>query len=211
MVKMETVGRRAKTDCASPSATRIQLPTPAPSRRPYSLANEPTSRPISAAQEHAAKKVVLADGAEWIWNLADLHFSEAIQIVDLYYSRQHLWELARYLHPNDAVRQKAWMRKLPKRLLDKGIIEKLAPKIRSINSTTPKVVEKLRIDTNSFERDTVRMRYPELLRQHSFVGSGVIEAGCKTVIGSRLKQFSMFWTFRRANAIAALQPAQRTI
>ena len=47
--------------------------------------------------EHAAKKVVLADGAEWIWNLADLHFPGAIQIVDLYHAREHLWELARKL------------------------------------------------------------------------------------------------------------------
>jgi len=31
------------------------------------------------------------------------------------------------------------------------------------------------------------MRYPKFRRQHLFVGSGVIEAGCKSVIGSRLK------------------------
>ena len=31
------------------------------------------------------------------------------------------------------------------------------------------------------------MRYPKFRRQHLFVGSGVIEAGCKTVIGARLK------------------------
>jgi hypothetical protein len=48
------------------------------------------------------------------------------------------------------------------------------------------------------------MRYPKFRRQHPFVGSGVIEAGCKTVIGSRLKQSGMFWTVRGANAIIAL-------
>jgi hypothetical protein len=36
---------------------------------------------------------VLGDGAEWIWNQADLHFSEATQIVDLYHAREHLWSL----------------------------------------------------------------------------------------------------------------------
>jgi hypothetical protein len=45
-------------------------------------------------------------------------------------------------------------------------------------------------------------------RQHFFVGSGVIEAGCKTVIGSRLKQSGMFWTVRGANAIIALRCCQ---
>jgi len=50
-----------------------------------------------------------------------------------------------------------------------------------------------------------RMRYPEFGRQHLFVGSGVIEAGCKTVIASQLKRSSMFWSLRGANAIVALR------
>ena len=154
--------------------------------------------------EGAAKKVVLADGAEWIWNLADLHFPGAIQIVDLYHARQHLWELARKLYPNDAVKQKAWMKKY-QRLLDKGKIEKLVLTLRAIDSTNSEVIEKLRIETNYLERNAERMRYPKFRRQHLFVGSGVIEAGCKTVIGSRLKQSGMFWTVRGANAIIALR------
>ena len=68
-------------------------------------------------------RVVMGDGAEWIWNLAALHFPGAIQIVDLYHARQHLWELVRALHPNNPVKQKAWMRIHPKRLLDRGKIE----------------------------------------------------------------------------------------
>ena len=48
----------------------------------------------------AQKKVVMGDGAEWIWNLAEQHFPGAVQIVDLYHARQHLWELARKLYPN---------------------------------------------------------------------------------------------------------------
>ena len=49
------------------------------------------------------------------------------------------------------------------------------------------------------------MRYPEFRKKNLFVGSGVIEAGCKTVIGARLKQSGMFWTVRGANAIIALR------
>jgi hypothetical protein len=51
------------------------------------------------------------------------------------------------------------------------------------------------------------MRYPRFREQHLFVGSGVIEAGCKSVIGSRLKQSGMFWTLRGANSILALRCA----
>ena len=153
----------------------------------------------------AEKKVVMGDGAEWIWNLAEQHFPGAVQIVDLYHARQHLWELARRLHPNDEASQKAWMKVHQRRLLDKGKIEKLVAALRSIVSTNPEVIEKIRTEAAYFERNAGRMRYPQFRRQHLFVGSGVIEAGCKTVVGSRLKQSGMFWTVRGANAIIALR------
>jgi hypothetical protein len=153
----------------------------------------------------ASKKVVMGDGAEWIWNLAAEHFPDAIQIVDLYHARQHLWDLARRLHPNDAAKQKAWMKVHQKRLLDEGKIEGLVSALRSIESDSPEIAEKIRSEAGYFERNAERMRYPEFRRQHLFVGSGVIEAGCKTVIASRLKRSGMFWTVRGANAILALR------
>ena len=153
----------------------------------------------------AVKKVVIGDGAEWIWNLADPYFPGAVQIVDLYHARQHLWDLARRLYPNDDAEQKAWIKVHQKRLLDKGKIEKLVVALRSIQSTNSELLEKVRTEADYFERNTERMRYPKFRRQHLFVGSGVIEAGCKTVIGSRLKQSGMFWTVRGANAILALR------
>ena len=86
-----------------------------------------------------------------------------------------------------------------------GENEKLVLTLRAINSTNSEVIEKLRIETNYLERNAERMRYPKFRRQHLFVGSGIIEAGCKTVIGSRLKQSGMFWTVNGANAIIALR------
>jgi hypothetical protein len=153
----------------------------------------------------ADNKVVMGDGAEWIWNLADQYFPGAVQIVDLYHARQHLWDLVRKLHPNDAVNQKAWIKIHLKRLLDKGKIEKLVVAIRSNHSSNPELAEKIRTEADYFETNAERMRYPKFRRQHLFVGSGVIEAGCKTVIGSRIKQSCMFWTVRGANAILALR------
>jgi hypothetical protein len=50
-----------------------------------------------------------------------------------------------------------------------------------------------------------RMQYPKFRKQHLFVGSGVIEAGCKTVIGQRFKQSGMFWSVKGANSILALR------
>lgn len=153
----------------------------------------------------ALKKVVIGDGAEWIWNLVALHFSGAIQIVDLYHARQHLWDVARRLFPNEEGKQKAWMKIHQKRLLDRGKIEKLVGALRSIQSDNPEVAAKIRTEAEYFERNSERMRYPKFRRQHLFVGSGVIEAGCKTVVASRLKRSGMFWTVRGANAILALR------
>ena len=153
----------------------------------------------------AQTKVVMGDGAEWIWNLAADHFPGAIQIVDLYHARQHLWEVARSLYPQDGGKQRAWMKVHQKRLLDRGKIETLVDRLRAIESDSPEGAEKIRTQADYFQRNAERMRYPKFRRQHLFVGSGVIEAGCKTVIASRFKKSGMFWTVRGANAILALR------
>lgn len=230
VVKKETEGRKGKTD-GQPAHTReVKLgcvfTQTTWDQKGYAI-RDPDSTTYTGAIEaagdfgsrlyleawnrgwsHAEKKVVIGDGAEWIWNLADLHFPGAIQIVDLYHARQHLWDLSRKLYPNDQSAQKAWMKVHQKRLLDKGKIEKLVTAIRAIASTNPEVTEKIRLEADYFERNADRMRYPKFRRQHLFVGSGVIEAGCKTVIGTRLKQSGMFWTVRGANAILALRCSQ---
>jgi hypothetical protein len=155
----------------------------------------------------AQKKVVIGDGAEWIWNNADQHFPGAVQIVDLFHARQHLWSLARLLYPGDLPCQKRWMtRHQPK--LDGGKIEQLITFLRRLEIALPALAEIIRTDAAYFERNSERMQYPAFRRQHLFVGSGVIEAGCKTVIGSRLKQSGMFWTVKGANSIIALRCCQ---
>jgi hypothetical protein len=156
----------------------------------------------------AAKKVVIGDGAEWIWNIAADHFPGAIQIVDLFHARQHLWDVARKLHPTQEAEQKRWMEIHQDGLLDKGKIDDLVTALRAIDSSSPELLEKIRTEADYFEKNMQRMRYPIFRAQHLFVGSGVIEAGCKTIIGSRCKQSGMFWTVRGANSILALRCCQ---
>lgn len=227
VVKKETVGRQGKTE-GQPAHTReVKLgciftqtawdkegyPIRDPDSTTYTGAIESAeefgrriyAQTCGRGWSRALKKVVIGDGAEWIWNLVALHFSEAIQIVDLYHARQHLWEVARKLYPNNEGKQKAWMKIHQKRLLDRGKIEKLVGALRSIESDNPEVMEKIRTEADYFERNAQRMRYPKFRRQHLFVGSGVIEAGCKTVVAFRLKRSGMFWTVRGANAILALR------
>jgi hypothetical protein len=227
VVKKETVGRQGKIE-GQPAHTReVKLgcvftqttwdpegyPMRAPDSTTYTGAVESAEEFGQRLDQEAGKRgwsralirVVMGDGAEWIWNLAALHFPDAIHIVDLYHARQHLWELARRLYPNEAGKQRAWMQAHQQRLLDKGKIEKLVGALRSIQSNNPEIAEKIRTEADYFERNAERMRYPRFRRQHLFVGSGVIEAGCKTVVASRLKRSGMFWTIRGANAILALR------
>jgi hypothetical protein len=154
----------------------------------------------------AEKKVVLGDGAEWIWNQASLHFPDAIQIVDLYHAREHLWNLGAQLYPNDSHAHKRWVM-VRKDKLDQGKIERLVALLRAQAAAHPELAEDIRTEANYFEANKERMRYPRFRNQGLFVGSGVIEAGCKTVLG-RLKQSGMFWTVRGANDIIALRCCQ---
>lgn len=153
----------------------------------------------------ALLKVVMGDGSEWIWNLAQIYFPGAFQILDLRHAHQHLWDLVRLLHPNDAPAQKRWIL-VHQDWLDRGKIKKLVTALRSFEaSCCGDVADKFRTEAEYFRRNAMRMRYPKFRRLHLFVGTGVIEAGCKTVIGSRCKQSGMFWTVRGANAILALR------
>lgn len=154
--------------------------------------------------DRAKRKAILGDGAVWIWNLAQQHFPGAIQIVDLFHARQHLWELARGLHPNEAAQQKRWML-VHQQLLDSGKLKKLTVALRSIQPSNQELAEKLRAEADYFHRNALRMRYPKFRRLGLFVGSGVVEAGCRTVIAARLKRSGMFWSVTGANAILALR------
>jgi len=157
--------------------------------------------------DRADLKVLMGDGAVWIWNIGDQHFPGAVQIVDLYHAREHLWNLAPKLYPNDAARQKRWIMTAQDKL-DNGQIERLITSLRALRPAATEVVDLVRTEAGYFQANAARMRYPEFRSRGLFVGTGVMEAGCKTVIGSRLKQSGMFWTVRGANAMIALRCCQ---
>jgi Uncharacterised protein family (UPF0236) len=154
--------------------------------------------------DRAQKKVVMGDGAEWIWNRTQEIFPGAIEIVDLYHARQHLWDLSSKLHPSDVAAKRRWVMS-HQHLLDDGKIEPLVNHLRAQGVDRLDLAEEIEKEANYFERNAARMHYPKFRQQGLFVGSGVIEAGCKTLIGSRLKRSGMFWTVRGANAVIAVR------
>lgn len=154
--------------------------------------------------DRAKKAVVIADGAIWIWNLVRIHFPGAIEIVDLYHAREHLWKLGAKLFPVDEVGRKRWVTRFQNKL-DNGNINRLVADLRAFPASNDELRKAINTEADYYEKNAHRMQYPEFRRQGLFVGSGVIEAGCKTVIGSRLKMSGMFWTVTGANAILALR------
>jgi hypothetical protein len=152
----------------------------------------------------AQKKVVIGDGAVWIWNLAEQHFPGAIAIVDLYHARQHIHQLSTKLFPADTGASKRWTARCLDRL-ERGKIEALVQILRDAPPVTDELAKLIANEAAYFERNAERMRYPDFRAQGLFVGSGVIEAGCKTVIASRLKCSGMFWSVSGANSIIALR------
>lgn len=153
---------------------------------------------------YAKRVVVLTDGAEWIRNLVQTHFPDATHIIDLYHARQHLMTLCNLLfwrNPDRLSHYKdRWWDDL-----DDGDIETLVCEARDALPRDPQAAKEARTEIEYLERNKERMRYARFKDQGLFVGSGVIEAGCKNIIGKRLKQSGMEWTVRGANAIIALR------
>jgi hypothetical protein len=154
--------------------------------------------------EKAQKVCVIGDGAPWIWNIAEEHFWEAIQIVDLYHARQHYWSAARAIFGLGREALNHWIEKRRKEL-DRGKVEKVIDSIGNLCPSTKEQEAILEGERAYFEKNKERMRYEDFRKQGLFVGSGVVEAGCRTVIGQRLKQSGMHWTIKGANSVIALR------
>jgi len=156
---------------------------------------------------HAERVVILSDGAEWIKNIAQTHFPSAIHILDLYHAREHLVGLCKLLFDRDLRRLNHYKDRWWD-ALDQGNIEAIVDKARSLLPKDPAAGKDARREIRYFEKNKERMRYAHFKAQGLFVGSGVIEAGCKTIVAQRLKQSAMQWTVRGANAIIALRCAE---
>jgi len=158
---------------------------------------------IRRGADHVRQLTILGDGAAWIWNIAASRFPEATQIVDLYHARQHLHSLARCLEFMLNDRYGEW---LQARLedLDYGYIDGIEAAVHEFPLEGIKKDEADK-ELGYFLNNAPRMRYHWYRSRGLFTGSGVVEAGCKSVIGQRLKQAGMHWTTGCADAIIAVR------
>jgi len=153
----------------------------------------------------AEQAVVIGDGAHWIWNQAAMNFPGATQILDYYHAREHLGVLAEAVYPSEEERGRQLEKWIG--LLAVGEVGKIADladldKARSGKRRATAVRE-----IEYFRNNARRMQYGRFKEQGLFIGSGVVEAGCKTVVGKRTKQSGMFWKIQGAQNILDIRCA----
>ena len=148
----------------------------------------------------AARRVVLGDGAPWIWNFADEHVPDAIQIVDVFHAKQHLFDVAKAIYgpENDLAAQ--WG-KVRRDQLDLGRLDLVIEELARHADRCPEAARNM----TYFRTNRARMDYPRFREQNLCVSTGVVEGACKSVIGGRMKQGGMHWSVDGANAVIALR------
>jgi hypothetical protein len=159
---------------------------------------------IRRGMGQAKKMTLLIDGAAGLENMGHLNFPHAIQIVDFWHGADHAAEVVQALlgskeHPEYKRRRSRWVR----RLLGNGV-KNLIKETRQECAGKPQAAA-VEDELGYFVHNVERMQYRTFRRQGLFIGSGVIEAGCKTVIGSRCKQSGMFWGEPGAENVLALR------
>jgi len=147
----------------------------------------------------ATRRVVLGDGSAWIWNTTAELFPDATPILDRFHAKEHLSTVGKVIFSNSAAGQE-WIQQRYDEL-DAGRLSSLVQALHAYARPYPEARECIHYLWNNRQR----MRYPKFHQQGLCTSTGVVEAGCKVVIGTRLKRAGMHWTVKGANAIIALR------
>ena len=149
--------------------------------------------------EQTAQVAVLGDGAAWIWNLAEEHFSGAVQIVDWFHASERVWELGRALYGMETVATATWVRQQLDRLAA-GQAAQLAAEWRDLPCRGEAALIR-DAQVTYFTNQAERMAYAQYRAAGWDIGSGMIESACKRLIGQRHKGPGMRWSEAGAQAV----------
>jgi hypothetical protein len=153
----------------------------------------------------AAGALVIADGAVWIWRLADDRFPEARQRLDFYHAVQHLAAVGKALFGQDNEKLKSWLRPLAKQLKHQSaikVIKRLEEIVETLpNGATAQAVEK---EVNYLREHQDRMDYRAGQRRGEPIGSGAIESTCRQT-QCRFKRPGQYWSPQGDEALLCLE------
>jgi hypothetical protein len=153
----------------------------------------------------AASALVIADGAVWIWRLADDRFPQARQRLDFYHAVQHLAAVGRALFGEDKEKLKAWLKPLAKQLKNQSslqVIRQLEEALSglSVGPAAAAITKEL----NYFHEHQQRMDYRAGRRAGEPIGSGAVEATCRQA-QCRFKRPGQFWSSEGDEALMCLE------
>lgn len=149
--------------------------------------------------------VFIGDGAAWIWHLADEHFPNAVEIVDIMHAKSHLYDVAKAIFgETETEKIQDWIKEVEPLLQDGNITEVVA-RIRGVSTEEPETLKILEREAKYFEKHAHRMRYKVFREKGYQIGSGVIESACKHVVAQRCRRASMRWTDEGLRAVLELR------
>jgi hypothetical protein len=164
---------------------------------------------VQCGLEQAQQVVVIGDGAPGIWNLAAEHFPGAVQIVDLYHAKEHVWDVAHAVFGHATAGGTAWATHACW-LLEQGQSEALVCAIEALPPIAPQPGQARSSPERAvdyFTTNAQRMRYPVFRAQGMHIGSGIAEAACKSIVSTRAKRCGMRWTPEGLDALLPLRTA----
>lgn len=156
----------------------------------------------------AEQVVYLGDGAAWIWENCRLTFPGAVQILDFFHASEHVSNMTKAIHENDPQKATAllirWCHDM-KQSSPQGLLAEARLALDEHTEWSEERRAAMQREINYLESHSSRTHYGEYRAKGYFIGSGVIEAGCKSVVGRRLKASGMFWSEKGAQNILGLR------
>jgi hypothetical protein len=151
---------------------------------------------------------ILADGAHWLWDAAQMEFAKREEILDVYHALEHLSDCGKILYGNSTKEYEKWRDETTLELMWNGF-EGMDRRLQHIgevaeNAEDAEKKEAVRLLRGYLTNHCGRLGYRERLAKGQSIGSGQVEGACKNLIGKRLKQTSARWRVRRANRMATL-------
>lgn len=167
------------------------------------FADQLFKRFAAVVKQTPCQVVVLGDGAKWIWEMAEMHYPKALQILDFYHVSEYVWNVARELYPDEPKRQQKWVNGPLKRLKAsrwQDVVESL--RVLKGSQALAEAVKSLK---RYLENNAERIDYKRYLALGLMIGSGVVESSNRRVVTQRLKQSGMHWSVQGAEGVIALR------
>lgn len=190
--KTDEEGEKAEVRYAATSESREEI-----GKQLYELAGRPTL-------EQTGQMGFIGDGAEWLDEIKEEHFVKSTRILDYYHVSEYVGSLGKVFYGEG--KSKEWIEEKLERI-KAGEVKEVIKSLSRMKAKTNEQKEELEKTRRYFKNHADHMKYDEYKRMGFHIGSGVIEAGCKHVIGHRFKRAGMRWSRKGAEHLLCLRVA----